>query len=208
MDQKHLLVIRALFAGIFSLLFFKTEAQSKKLKATLSNYFINLPYDKYFPDWIDEIKTDPQIKVNHLSLLDTSFRLLLTGRIDSTILAGTDSTRIAIGKSFIRSAKTMNRSLVSESTHTIYFLQQVYFFSKETIEQAWEEFFAKIKKELKKHTVLRYPTAPKQSPSLQTIWFEETDISGPLVILQQGKSKNQPAYYILIQLNFTIGASE
>jgi len=99
-------MIRGLLVAIFSLLIFKTEAQSKKLKATLSNYFINLPYDKYFPDWIEEIKANPHINIDTLLPLDTSSRLILTGRIDSTILSGTDSTKIVIGKNFIRSSKT------------------------------------------------------------------------------------------------------
>lgn len=185
-----------------------SDAQLPKQFFPIANqYFISLPYHFRFSDWLDSIQKNTSVKTDSLfspdSVRNIYFRGYLTSR--STVFPKSDSIVIIVGSLKSSSRKTVNGSIVDENVQTIFYLTQIFYFSKDSLtSNEWNALIKNTTKTLKKFFIPMYPKI-NSTNKFEMIWFQNYGEFPPVIQMGYGESeKNKKYYYISLQLNFSI----
>jgi hypothetical protein len=202
-------VLRYLLLTTFLLIAsFATRAQLKpKLAAAASRYFISLPYEKKFADWIKELEKNKYV------LSDSGIHIRPRGMVFGANLAQkkpfveTDTARIWVVKELttIRGLDSTGRKM-KYYVDWAYILNQEYkFLKKNTLEKEFKAIVRVIMNDFRKSSYVTY-LGIKNSRMGQRLWIANSVQEEPMIEMLYGSDKL--SYFIRFRLHFAVNMED
>jgi hypothetical protein len=181
-----------------------SQAQLKpKLSAAASRYFISLPYEKKFGDWIKELERNKYV------LTDSAFQFRARGMVFGANLAQkkpfveTDTARIWVVKELttFRGPDSTGKKL-KYYIDWAYILNQEYkFLKKNTLEKEFKSIVRVIRNDFRKSSYVNY-FGFKNSRTGQRLWIANSVQEEPMIEMLYGEDKH--CYFIRFRLHFAV----
>jgi hypothetical protein len=194
-----------LFILLFLSVFQNTHAQlNPKLSAAASRYFISLPYEKKFSDWIRELEKNKYV------LTDSAFPFRARGMVFGANLSQkkpfveTDTARIWVVKELatVRGPDSTGKKL-KYYLDWVYILNQEYKFIKEnTLEKEFKAILRVIMSDFRKNSYVSY-LGVKRSRKGQRLWIANRAQDEPMIEMIYGDDSS--CYFIRFRLHFAVG---
>lgn len=185
-----------------------SNAQLKpKLAAAASRYFISLPYEKKFSDWIKELEK------NKFVFPDSAFSFRARGMVFGTWLAQrkplveTDTARLWVVKELttIRGFDSTAKK-IKYYTDWAYILNQEYKYLKiNTSEKEFRAVTRVIRNDFRKNSYVTY-MGVRNSRTGQRLWIGNSVQEEPMIEMVYGEDRG--CYFIRFRLHFALNEAD
>jgi hypothetical protein len=197
----------ALFSIIVLAACHASHAQLKpRLAAAASRYFISLPYEKKFSEWIKELEKNKYV------LPDSAFSFGARGMVFGTWLAQrkplveTDTARLWVVKELALIKGIDSSGKLKYYTDWAYILNQEYkYLKKNTSEKEFRSVTRVIMNDFRKSSYVTY-MGLRNSRAGQRLWIANGVQEEPMIEMVYGEDRN--CYFIRFRLHFAVNKED